>query len=147
MNVAVVGAGKMGLPVACQFARYGAHVVACDVNAAVVDAINAGSSPIDEPGIPELLGELVRAGTLTATTDTTAAVRNSDVVVVLVPVLLTAEHDADTATIETVTDRREIARYGVRVTPALVVDQRVVVSGRVPTSAELQAMLAVAPAS
>ncbi|HEU4511478.1 MAG TPA: thioredoxin family protein [Nocardioidaceae bacterium] len=51
------------------------------------------------------------------------------------------------ATIETVTDRREIARFGVRSMPALVVAERVVVSGRVPTSAELQALLAVAPAS
>ncbi len=51
------------------------------------------------------------------------------------------------ATIETISDRREIARHGVRSTPALVVDGRVVVAGRVPTSAEVQALLAVAPAS
>ncbi len=103
MNVSVIGAGKMGLPVACQFSRNGATVTACDVNTAVVEAINAGRCPIDEPGIPELLGELVRGGSLSATTDTPTAVRRSDVVVVLVPVLLTAEHDADTATIEAVT--------------------------------------------
>jgi small redox-active disulfide protein 2 len=50
------------------------------------------------------------------------------------------------ATVEKVTDYREIVGYGVMSTPALVVDDRVVVSGRVPTVAEIQALLATAPA-
>jgi small redox-active disulfide protein 2 len=59
----------------------------------------------------------------------------------------TAVHDsALNASVEMVTDPREFARYGVMRTPAVVVDGRVVVSGRVPGSAELQALLAVAPA-
>lgn len=51
------------------------------------------------------------------------------------------------ATIEEVTDPRTIVAFGVRSTPALVVDGKVLVSGRVPTAAEVQALLAVAPAS
>ena len=31
MNIAVIGAGKMGLPLACVFADHGANVIACDV--------------------------------------------------------------------------------------------------------------------
>ena len=59
----------------------------------------------------------------------------------------TAVHDsALDATLERVTDPREIARYRIIRTPALVVDDRVVLSDRVPGSAELQALLAVAPA-
>ncbi len=100
MIVSVIGAGKMGLPVACQFARNGARVFTCDTNPAVVDEINAGVSPIDEPGIPELMADLVRSGQLTATLDTVESVRQSEVVVVLVPVLLTSERDADTSIIE-----------------------------------------------
>ncbi|MCC6237804.1 MAG: nucleotide sugar dehydrogenase [Dehalococcoidia bacterium] len=100
MIVSVIGAGKMGLPVACQFARNGARVFTCDTNPAVVDEINAGLSPVDEPGIPELLADLVKSGQLTATLDTVEAVRQSNVVVVLVPVLLTSERDADTSIIE-----------------------------------------------
>lgn len=50
------------------------------------------------------------------------------------------------ATVELVTDPRVIARYGVIRTPALVVNEQVVVSDRVPGSAELQALFAVAPA-
>lgn len=46
--------------------------------------------------------------------------------------------------IEKVTDPMEIARFGVMRTPALVVDGQVVVAERVPTSAELQALLSAA---
>src|SRR5213596_3209056 len=83
-RVAVIGAGKMGLPVACVFASRGATVVACDVNAGVVEAINRGISPVDEPGVSELLADAVRSGSLRATTDTGGAVAENDVVVVLV---------------------------------------------------------------
>ena len=51
------------------------------------------------------------------------------------------------ATIEEITDARTIVGFGVRSTPAIVVDGKVVVSGHVPTAAEVQALLAVAPAS
>ena len=48
----VIGAGKMGLPLAVQFARHGWHVTAVDVNPDVVAAINAGRSQIaGEPGL------------------------------------------------------------------------------------------------
>ena len=45
------------------------------------------------------------------------------------------------ATIEKVDDFAEMAGYGVMSTPALVVDERVVVYGRVPKVAELRALL------
>ncbi|MGH9719521.1 MAG: nucleotide sugar dehydrogenase [Bryobacteraceae bacterium] len=107
MKVTVVGAGKMGLPLICQFAARGATVWACDASAAVVDAINRGACPIDEPGIPEMLAAGVAAGKIRATTDTTAAASGSDVIVVIVPVLLTADKDAELSIIEAVS--RQIA--------------------------------------
>ena len=56
-------------------------------------------------------------------------------------------HDALAATgvsasVEKVTDFAEIASYGVMSTPALVIDERVVVSGRVPKVDEIEALLA-----
>lgn len=50
------------------------------------------------------------------------------------------------ATIEKVEDYPTIVGYGVMSTPALVVDERVVVSGRVPRAAEVRAMLETTPA-
>jgi len=45
------------------------------------------------------------------------------------------------ATIEKVEDYPTIVGYGVMSTPALVVDEKVVVSGRVPTVAQLRELL------
>ena len=85
----VVGAGKMGLPLAVQFARHGWHVTAVDVNPDVVAAINQGRSHVaEEPGLTEGVAETHAAGRLHATTDAAAATREADVVVLIVPVML-----------------------------------------------------------
>ena len=46
------------------------------------------------------------------------------------------------ATVEKVTDYPTIAGYGVMATPALVVDEELVLSGRVPTAAQVRELLA-----
>jgi nucleotide sugar dehydrogenase len=104
LDVSVIGAGKMGLPLACVFASKGASVSVCDVDAAKVDGINAGVCPFDEPGVGELLAEGVRAGRLTATTDTGSAIAGSDVVVVIVPVLLSDSREAELSIIDQIAE-------------------------------------------
>ena len=105
MNVAVIGAGKMGLPLACQIASNGARVIACDVNAAVVAAIQDGRMLFEEPGVEVLLRNARQAGTLIATTDLAEGVKTADVVIVIIPVLLTSHNTADTRVIEQVTQQ------------------------------------------
>ncbi len=95
MNVVVVGAGRMGLPLACVLAKHGATVTACDVDRRLVETINAGQAPYEEPGLAEALSILVKDRRLTASTDTTAACRHAEVIVVIVPAHLTAERDID----------------------------------------------------
>ena len=86
---AVVGAGKMGLPLAAQFASHGWRVVAVDVNPVVVNAINAGESHVgEEPGLAELVRRVHAEGRLSGTLDAAAATAEADVVVVIVPVML-----------------------------------------------------------
>jgi hypothetical protein len=95
-SVAVVGAGKMGLPLAAQFASHGWNVVAVDVQQAVVDAINEGRSHIgEEPGVATLVAEAHERGNLRAMTDGSVAAREADVVVLIVPVMLDAAHRPD----------------------------------------------------
>ena len=85
----VVGAGKMGLPLAVQFARHGWNVTAVDVNSEVVAGVNAGRSHVtEEPGLAEGVAEVHAAGLLSATMDAAAAVREADVAVLIVPVML-----------------------------------------------------------
>jgi nucleotide sugar dehydrogenase len=94
--VAVVGAGKMGLPLCAQFADHGWHVIAVDVQQGVVDAINAGHSHVaGEPGLAELVATAHAGGRLRATTDGAAAASEADVVVLIVPVMLDDEQQPD----------------------------------------------------
>ncbi len=95
-TVAVVGAGKMGLPLAAQFATHGWTVIAVDVNPSVVEAINAGRSHVgEEPGLSEMVATVHAEGRLRATLDAAAAARDADVVVLIVPVMLSADHRPD----------------------------------------------------
>jgi len=95
MKVAVVGGGRMGLPLACVFGKHGACVRVCDINLELVGSINAGQCAYEEPGLPELIADLHKAGRLTASTDTAAASAESDVIVIIVPAHLTPERCID----------------------------------------------------
>lgn len=100
MNIAVVGGGRMGLPLACAFAERGGSVTVCDIDPAVVEAVNAGRSPYEEPGLAALLAQVRRDGQLAATADTTAAADSADTIVVIVPARLTPERDIDLDSLE-----------------------------------------------
>src|SRR5919202_1521241 len=79
MKVSVFGLGYVGSVSAASFAADGHEVIGVDVNADKVSAINAGRSPIVEPGLDNVLARTVAEGRLRATTDTTEAVRESEV--------------------------------------------------------------------
>jgi nucleotide sugar dehydrogenase len=103
-TIAVVGLGKIGLPLAVQYARHGCKVIGCDINRQVVESLNAGQSHIQEEAELALeVPRLVRAGLLSATTSTQAAIREAQVVVIIVPVAIDAEHQVNTAQIDAAT--------------------------------------------
>ena len=92
MKITVVAMGKIGLPLAVQFARKGHEVIGADVNQWTVDEINAKREPFPgEAHLQEYLASEVSAGRLKATTDTTSAVAQSDAVVVVVPLFVNEE--------------------------------------------------------
>ena len=79
MKITVVGLGKIGLPLAVQFARSGHDVFGADVSQGVVDLVNAGTEPFPgEAHLADYLAETVTSGRLRATTDTADAVSQSD---------------------------------------------------------------------
>ncbi|MCH8614113.1 nucleotide sugar dehydrogenase [Arsenicicoccus dermatophilus] len=109
MKITVVGLGKIGLPLAVQFARSGHEVIGADVSQRVVDLVNEGTEPFPgEAHLQEYLSEVVPAGRLTASTDTAAAVRESDAVVVVVPLFVDEEARPDFGWMDSATD--DIAR-------------------------------------
>ncbi|KUG21115.1 MAG: nucleotide sugar dehydrogenase [Methanomicrobiaceae archaeon] len=54
MKICVLGLGYIGLPTALLFATHGCDVVGCDVKQSVVDSLNNGKIPFDEPGLSDL---------------------------------------------------------------------------------------------
>ena len=92
VKIAVVATGKIGLPLATQYASMGHEVVGVDVNQALVDCINRGEEPFPgEHGLAEKLAEQVPSGKLRATTDYADAIPGADAVVIVVPLLVDEE--------------------------------------------------------
>lgn len=92
MRIAVVALGKIGLPLAVQFASSGHDVIGVDVNQKAVDTINAGIEPFPgEAHLQEKLSELIPAGRLRATTDYAEAIPGADAVVLVAPVFVNDE--------------------------------------------------------
>jgi nucleotide sugar dehydrogenase len=106
MKIAVVALGKIGLPLAVQFAKKGHYVIGCDVNQKTVDLINAGTEPFPgENFLAEYLAEVVNSGHLVATTDTTQAVSESDAVVIVVPLFVNEEGIPDFGWMDSATEK------------------------------------------
>ena len=83
MRISVIGTGYVGLVSGACFAEVGHDVTCVDLDAAKVERINAGKTPIHEEGLEAMLGRLV--GTrLRATTDLAAAVQGSDITFIAV---------------------------------------------------------------
>ena len=100
MKIAVVGLGYVGLSLAVLLAQRG-EVVALDVNAARVEQVNAGTSPIEDADITDFLAR----GTLnlTATTDVGQALTGADYVIVATPTNYDSRTNRfDTSTVEQV---------------------------------------------
>jgi UDP-N-acetyl-D-glucosamine dehydrogenase len=92
-EVAIVGAGYVGLPLGRCFAEAGIPVVLVDIDAERVDTINRGESHVED--VPsETLATLIEAGTLSATT-TYDAVREADAIVVALPTPLSVNREPD----------------------------------------------------
>ncbi|WP_309128025.1 nucleotide sugar dehydrogenase [Microbacterium sp.] len=92
MRIAVVALGKIGLPLAVQFASSGHDVIGVDVNQRAVDSINAAKEPFPgEAHLQERLEELIPAGRLRATTDYAEAIPGADAVVLVAPVFVNDE--------------------------------------------------------
>jgi UDP-N-acetyl-D-glucosamine dehydrogenase len=92
-QVAIVGAGYVGLPLARVFAEAGQDVVLVDVESKVVDGINRGESHIED--VPSgALAPLVERGAVRATTDYDA-LRDADAILIALATPLTKQREPD----------------------------------------------------
>ena len=95
--VAVIGVGYVGLTTAVGLASLGHDVVGLDTNATRVAALTTGKSPIYEPGLDEVLHEVLAAGRLTFTDDYAAALGTASFVFLCLPTPQDQDGSADMA--------------------------------------------------
>lgn len=109
MRIAVVGLGHIGLPLAVQYASRGHQVLGVDVEPRLVESLNRGDSPHrDEQILIDRVPELVASGRLRATTwQKPSGFADSEVIVVIVPVVVDADRQIDFGPIDAAT--RDIA--------------------------------------
>ncbi len=84
MRIAVFGLGYVGCVSAACLARAGHEVTGVDINPDKVSLINAAVPPVVEPGLKELLAEVVPAGRLRAVSSAAEAVAATDLALVCV---------------------------------------------------------------
>src|SRR5271165_3642790 len=78
-SISILGMGYVGCVSAACFAHMGHHVTGVDINPAKVETLESGRSPIVESRMTELVAEGHASGRLRATTDVSAAIRDSDI--------------------------------------------------------------------
>jgi UDP-N-acetyl-D-glucosamine dehydrogenase len=102
-ELAIVGAGYVGVPLAQVFAEAGVATVLVDVDVTKIERIQRGESYIED--VPsEVIAPLVEAGTLGATTDYDA-VRETDAVIIAVPTPLTRQREPDLSIVFAVAEK------------------------------------------
>lgn len=102
MKVSIFGLGYVGCVSAACLARDGHEVIGVDVNPVKVASIAAGKSPIIEPGLDDLLRDVVRTGALRASIDAQRAVRETDVSLICVGTPSNPNGSLNTRYVETV---------------------------------------------
>jgi UDP-N-acetyl-D-glucosamine dehydrogenase len=97
-DVAVIGAGYVGIPHAATFAEAGCSVLVVDVVPDLVERLSRGESHVEDVS-SERLAPLVSSGKLRATTDY-AEVADCDAIVIAVPTPLSRQREPDLSIVE-----------------------------------------------
>ena len=82
-KVSIIGLGRLGYPLATCYAAKGFKVIGVDLNPKTIEIVNDGLSPVEEPGVEDLLENAPYS--FEAIKDGKAAVLRTDVSVLIVP--------------------------------------------------------------
>ena len=99
MKACFMGLGYIGLPTAIIAAKHGIEIIGVDINPQVVEMTNAGHLHIVEPGIEEMLQDVISMGMLKASTTPEV----SDAYFIVVPTPFKGNHVPDTTYVESAT--------------------------------------------
>ena len=94
-----MGLGYIGLPTAIIAAKHGVDVTGVDINPKVVEMTNEGKLHIIEPGMEEMLQEVIQSGAMKASTTPEV----SDAYFMVVPTPFKGNHEPDISYVEAAT--------------------------------------------
>jgi UDPglucose 6-dehydrogenase len=100
MNVAVFGLWHLGTVMAACLAEAGHDVTGLDPDRSTIDRLSAGTPPLFEPGLEDLVRRGLTRGALRFTTDASSALEHADVVWVTFDTPVDEEDRADVASVE-----------------------------------------------
>ena len=101
-HIAVIGTGYVGLSTAVGLAELGHAVVGADIDAQKISTLQSGVSPLDESGITDALGRLLKSKTLSFSTDVLTSVADASIVFLCLPTPQGDDGSADLSYIENV---------------------------------------------
>ncbi len=84
MTISVFGTGYVGLVTGVCFAEMGNDVICVDIDEKKINRLNAGISPIYEPGLDELIESNLKEKRIQFTTDSDKAIASSDILIIAV---------------------------------------------------------------
>lgn len=102
MRVCVIGTGYVGLVTGACLSHIGHHVICVDNNEAKVKLMQAGQSPIFEPGLSEIMQSSIQSGRLEFTTDIAAGVEHGEILFIAVGTPALPNGESDTRYVEAV---------------------------------------------
>jgi UDP-N-acetyl-D-glucosamine dehydrogenase len=102
-DVAIVGAGYVGMPLAQVFAEAGKKVVLVDVNEEVVDGINRGESHIGDVS-SDVLKKLVESGSVAASSDY-GVLEEADAILIALPTPLSSQREPDLSIVKSAVEQ------------------------------------------
>ena len=103
LKISVVGIGRIGLPTALSFAKFGLQTIGVDINSDLVVQVNSGIFPLkDEPGYEEIFKNVFENKTFSATTNIEDAIPNSDLILLSLPTPMDQDNIPNYSALETV---------------------------------------------
>ena len=106
LRVCVIGIGRIGLPTALSFAKFGLKTIGVDINEDLISKINSRIFPLkDEPGYEEIFDDAIKKQTFSATSKIEEAVPNSDLIILSLPTPMDDSNIPDYSALTTVASK------------------------------------------
>ena len=110
-TVVMIGMGYVGAVSSAALASQGCHVIGVEVQPAKLKMLQTGQSPVFEPGLQELVAQMHACGKLDATDDLTAAIKQSDIIMIAVGTPSNTQGQVNLDAINRVTEQLAMALH------------------------------------